>query len=283
AGRQGSSRDAIVVGATVTATHTGGVLLLGLALTVSSSLAGESVLGWLGVISGLIITSLGGALLVGAMRPRVPGRHDREHGFGHSHRFGHSHHGHHGQPHGDAAPRRTVRGRTIRVRVHAPDDVRLAQPAGAVMTLTATRRSTATVVGRTHRSVTAATAAEPVTPVAPVTPVSRRGLVGMGIAGGLVPSPSALIVLLSAIALGRTIFGIVLVIGYGLGMAATLTLAGLLLVRVRDRLQRRDHTGTGRLARVGRRWSSIAPYATATLVVVVGIGIAIRGVSSIGG
>lgn len=58
----------------------------------------------------------------------------------------------------------------------------------------------------------------------------------MGIAGGLVPSPSALVVLLGAIALGRTTFGILLVLGYGLGMAATLTAAGILLVRLRDRL-----------------------------------------------
>ena len=44
AGRQGTARDAVLVGATVTLTHTAGVLLLGLALTVSTSLAGESVL-----------------------------------------------------------------------------------------------------------------------------------------------------------------------------------------------------------------------------------------------
>ena len=68
-------------------------------------------------------------------------------------------------------------------------------------------------------------------PHASTPPVSRRGLIGMGVAGGLVPSPSALIVLLSAIALGRTAFGVLLVVGYGLGMAATLTLAGLFLVR----------------------------------------------------
>ena len=61
----------------------------------------------------------------------------------------------------------------------------------------------------------------------------------MGVAGGLVPSPSALIILLSAIALGRTWFGIVLVLSYGLGMAATLTAAGLVLVTVRDRYRRR--------------------------------------------
>ena len=52
----------------------------------------------------------------------------------------------------------------------------------------------------------------------------------MGVAGGLVPSPSALVVLLGAIALGRTWFGITLVLCYGIGMAATLTAAGILLV-----------------------------------------------------
>ncbi|MEP7203309.1 MAG: hypothetical protein ABI894_11900 [Ilumatobacteraceae bacterium] len=42
--------------------HTGGVLLLGLALTLSTSLAGEMVLGWLGVTSGLLIAGLGSSL-----------------------------------------------------------------------------------------------------------------------------------------------------------------------------------------------------------------------------
>ena len=55
AGTQGSVRDAVLVGTTVTATHTGGVLALGLALTLSSSLAGDVVLGWLGLVSGLLI------------------------------------------------------------------------------------------------------------------------------------------------------------------------------------------------------------------------------------
>src|SRR5206468_8362838 len=41
AGKRGSVRDAIVVGATVTVTHTLGVIVLGLGLTLSSSLAGE--------------------------------------------------------------------------------------------------------------------------------------------------------------------------------------------------------------------------------------------------
>jgi len=101
----------------------------------------------------------------------------------------------------------------------------------------------------------------------------------MGVAGGLVPSPSALVVLLSAIALGRTAFGILLVVGYGLGMATTLTLAGLLLVRVRDRLQRRASWRRG--GEAARRWTLITPYLTATLVLVVGVGIAIRGLGAV--
>ena len=56
-----------------------------------------------------------------------------------------------------------------------------------------------------------------------------RSLVAMGFAGGLVPSPSALVVLLGAIALHRAWFGLILVIAYGVGMAATLTGAGLAL------------------------------------------------------
>jgi ABC-type nickel/cobalt efflux system permease component RcnA len=55
--------------------------------------------------------------------------------------------------------------------------------------------------------------------------------------GGLVPSPSALLVLLAAIGLGRAWLGVVLVICYGIGMAATLTGIALLAARGRVRLQ----------------------------------------------
>ena len=98
----------------------------------------------------------------------------------------------------------------------------------------------------------------------------------MGVAGGLVPSPSALIVLLSAIALGRTWFGIVLVLGYGIGMAAVLTLAGIALVKVRDRLQHRLADRTGRASRTLQRWGRLTPFLTAALVIIVGTGLAIR-------
>ena len=73
---------------------------------------------------------------------------------------------------------------------------------------------------------------------APGALVRRRELIAMGLAGGIVPSPSALVVLLAAIALGRVPFGIGLVVAYGIGLAGTLVAAGLLLVRFERRLRR---------------------------------------------
>ena len=60
----------------------------------------------------------------------------------------------------------------------------------------------------------------------------------MGLAGGLVPSPSALVVLLGAIALGRIPFGLALVVFYGVGLAVTLIAAGLLMVRFESTVRR---------------------------------------------
>jgi ABC-type nickel/cobalt efflux system permease component RcnA len=101
----------------------------------------------------------------------------------------------------------------------------------------------------------------------------------MGFAGGLVPAPSALVVLLGAIALGRTWFGVVLVIAYGMGMAMTLTAAGMLLVRARRALD-------GRAARRGRpsRFADLTrvlPLATSSLIVVVGLYLAARGATQL--
>lgn len=106
-------------------------------------------------------------------------------------------------------------------------------------------------------------------------PLSWKALAGMGVAGGLVPSPSALLVLLSAAALGRPVFGVLLVVAYGVGMAVTLTAAGLLLLRARAVLDRRGWTG-GRAASLVR----VLPLGTAAVVVLVGAGLVLRGLST---
>jgi nickel/cobalt transporter (NicO) family protein len=67
-----------------------------------------------------------------------------------------------------------------------------------------------------------------------LSPFSRRGLVVIGLAGGLVPSPATFLVLATAIVAGRTLYGIVLVAAFGVGLAFTITVVGGLTVSGRD-------------------------------------------------
>ncbi|MBV9771924.1 MAG: sulfite exporter TauE/SafE family protein [Bryobacterales bacterium] len=60
--------------------------------------------------------------------------------------------------------------------------------------------------------------------------ISWRNLLALGISGGLLPCPSALVVLLSAVALHRVGYGLLLVVAFGVGLAATLTGIGLAFV-----------------------------------------------------
>ena len=60
--------------------------------------------------------------------------------------------------------------------------------------------------------------------------VERRGLLGVGVAAGLLPCPSALVVLLSAIAIHRIGFGLALIVAFSLGLACTITGIGLVAV-----------------------------------------------------
>lgn len=108
-------------------------------------------------------------------------------------------------------------------------------------------------------------------PSAEGTGLGWRGLLLPGLAGGLVPSPSALVVLVGGIALGRTWFGLLLVAAYGLGMAATLVGAGYALTRARGWLEGRLSPGT--------RWAAVAgalPTVTASIVVLGGVVLAGR-------
>jgi nickel/cobalt exporter len=95
-----------------------------------------------------------------------------------------------------------------------------------------------------------------------------RSLLAMGFAGGLSPSPSAVVVLLGAAALGRAWYGVVLVVTYGIGLAAVLTGIGFALARWGERLRR---VGSGRL--VGR-FAHRLPALTASVILSVGLGMA---------
>jgi nickel/cobalt exporter len=66
--------------------------------------------------------------------------------------------------------------------------------------------------------------------------ISWRSLFILGLAGGIIPSTNALIILLSTIATGRAVYGLILVVAFGLGMAAVLGGVGLGLVFARGRM-----------------------------------------------
>ncbi|GAA2099503.1 hypothetical protein GCM10009801_71210 [Streptomyces albiaxialis] len=106
-------------------------------------------------------------------------------------------------------------------------------------------------------------------------PLRKRDTLLLGFAGGLVPSPSAVLVLVGSSALGQLWFGALLVTAYGAGLALTLVAVGVLLVHVGGRLAHRL-TGTGRYARLLGALHRTAPTGTAVLVVVLGAALAAR-------
>jgi ABC-type nickel/cobalt efflux system permease component RcnA len=66
---------------------------------------------------------------------------------------------------------------------------------------------------------------------APVAPgVTWRGLFTLGVAGGLIPCPSAIVVMLAAISLGQVLFGMLLIVAFSAGLAGVLTAIGMALV-----------------------------------------------------
>ena len=103
--------------------------------------------------------------------------------------------------------------------------------------------------------------------------ISWRSLFVLGLAGGLIPSASALLILLGSIAAGRPAFGFVLVVAFGLGMAAVMSGIGLALVVARGRLDRLD-AGTW----LGRGASQL-PLVAACLVLGFGLYLTIQAVA----
>ena len=100
---------------------------------------------------------------------------------------------------------------------------------------------------------------------APGSTITWRSLFVLGLAGGIIPSTNALLILLGAIAAGRPAFGFVLVVAFGLGMALVMAGVGLLMIVARGRIDALPSGST--LSRV-REW---VPAGAA--VVVLGLGL----------
>jgi ABC-type nickel/cobalt efflux system permease component RcnA len=222
-GARGNWRHAVWLGLTVAVTHTAGVFLLGGAAVLAADEAGrERMLPWLALASGLGMCAVGGTMAARGLW-RLRGRAGQE--LAHSH-GGLSHsHGGVAHVHGGA-----LEGRDDARRSHGG----LAHSHG----------------GAPHSHGGGSSA-----------PVGWRNLLALGVSGGLVPCPSALALMLAAIALGRPGLGLVLCAAFGLGLAGVLTGVGLLcLAGVRflgdtGRLGRAAHwlplVGAGLIAAIG--------------------------------
>lgn len=219
-GSRGTAWHALVLGFTVTLSHTAGVYLLGgLTLYASRYVVPERLYPWLAVVSGLTIAGLGLILFwqrYSARAPAHPHHHTHLPGGVHEHGHGHDHAliGHHspiaGHPRVDARP--TTSG------------------------------------------------------------VSLRDLITLGVSGGIVPCPAALVVLLSAVSMRRTGFGLFLIVAFSIGLAAVLIAIGLLIVYARQLMA--SFKGDGVFV---TRW---LPLTSAAVVTLLGVAIVLQAVNA---
>jgi len=270
-GSRGTARHALFLGATVTATHTIGVYALGLVtLYLSQYVLPERLYPALEIVSGLLVVGIGGWLLIGRLRGALDCRHRHHHEpmpadgrldrhvpapgpervdglvgpqptFAHRSRRLHTHHADHPHTHDRVAAAAHEHGHLGMARSHDG----LTHSHG----------------GSTHSHLP---------PGADGQPVTWKSLLALGVSGGLLPCPSALVVMLSAIALHRVAFGLLLIVAFSLGLAGVLVGIGLLLVFARDRLQR-VRFGGGLAARY-------VPVVSAFVVLVAGLLITVHAV-----
>jgi ABC-type nickel/cobalt efflux system permease component RcnA len=290
AARGGRARlkDVLPLAASVTVTHTLGVVALGLLVTAGSG-AAPSVITWLGIASGVMVFCAGAALVRRAWRNRGPG-HTHTHTHGHPHPHGPDAHPHtHGTDEPEVRELALVAAhtQTATATTEAHPHPHPHQPAhthdhGQDPTYPHTHphdhdhphdhaHTHPHSVEHTHGGFTHTHSTAP----------TLRGTILLGFAGGLVPSPSAVVVLVGAAALGQAWFGLLLVVAYGVGLALTLTAAGFAVVKL--------GTGMNRLLDRRPRWTGHpvatlvrrnAPLASAFLVVALGIGLVLKGAAS---
>lgn len=104
--------------------------------------------------------------------------------------------------------------------------------------------------------------------------ISFKQLLLLGITGGIVPCPAALVVLLSALALRRVGFGLFLIVAFSFGLAAVLIGMGLAVIYARRMLSKLPTEG-----QFIQRW---LPLASAVMITILGCAIAVRGLITAG-
>jgi ABC-type nickel/cobalt efflux system permease component RcnA len=241
-GSRGTARHAVFLGLTVTITHTLSIFALGIAtLFASAYVLPEKLFPILSIISGAMVLIIGVTLFIRRLRAALGIYEVANHHAAHpAHDHGHETHEHHDASveHDGAAITHTHDGVT-----HSHDG------------------------GHAHTHLP---------PGADGGRITWRSLLALGISGGLLPCPSALVVLLSAISLHRVGYGLLLVLAFSFGLAGTLTCIGLAFIYA-GRLMKRRMSSV-----VGSGMARVLPALSALVIACVGALICYEALSSAG-
>lgn len=224
-GSRGTPRHAIFLGAMVTFTHTITVFALGIAtLFLSRFVLPEKIYPVLGAISGISIVWIGAVLLHHRIRAARSHGHEHHH-HQHDHGEVHHHHEHGEHAHGHSDGHGAHHHHGAVVHDHGDSHVHSHVPEGDI---------------------------------------SLGSLIALGASGGLVPCPSALVLLLSSIALERVGLGLALLVAFSLGLAGVLMGIGLVVLYAKHLLPDSEKTSRHSAFR-------LIPVASAALIVCVGV------------
>jgi len=241
-GSRGTAIHAVGLGLSVAVSHTLGILALAVLIVGAAGvLSPDVVYRAAPIVAAIAIVAIGGWMLVNEVRRRMQARRIRARaslaasGNG-GHENDHEHAGDSEHPHADHVVAK--HDHDVHDHEHDHDHDSGEHSHGGV------RHSHLPPAGST---------------------LSWRGLFALGLAGGLIPSTSALLILLFSIQTGRPAFGIFLVLAFGLGMALVMSGVGLGLIVARGRLDRLPRrSALGRLA-------GFAPLIASVAVLVLGL------------
>jgi nickel/cobalt transporter (NicO) family protein len=244
-GSRGTLKHAAFLGAMVTFTHTVSVFLLGMAtLFLFQYVVPENITRVLGAISGISIVAIGAWMLYKRLRG-TGHAHSHDHPHDHVHEHDHPHHHHDGHDHDDGHDHHDGHQHEHGHHEHDHDHA----------------HDHAHSHDHVHPHDHAHTHGPHDHSHMP-DEVSWSGLAALGASGGLVPCESALVLLLSAIALRRVGLGLVLLVSFSLGLALVLMGIGVLVIYAKNLLPKR--TGASPFF----RWM---PVVSAAVVLVLGV------------
>ena len=251
-GSKGTLKHAGLLGFVVTFTHTFTVFLLGLGvLFFQKYVIPEKIVPVLGVISGLSIVGVGALLLYRRAKVLLEGQP--------AHTHAHHHHDHdHAHVHAHAEVAELVAAGPVHVHAHAnghahshDHDHGHDHDHQHPQVHPHKHEHVHSHGGHSHSHMVEGK-------------ITLGSLIALGVSGGLVPCPSALILMLSAIALGRPGLGLLLLVGFSTGLAAVLMGIGFLVIYAK-------HLLPDTKAAMKRPMMRLIPVFSAVVVIVLGL------------